>query len=405
VNVKKTICFVLVLAFAALLAFWIVHRSTAPEPTYAGRSFSSWFHEDELGPNYFNTAPATKAIVAMGPTAVPFLVARLQDENSTWISFYARHYSGIPSKLKPFLPAPRLPGVRSLIAARLLYELGNSARAAAPELIAAYGRASRTYLRLPFGPIDWSRQLTHALPPLVSAAPPQLPGENFQFWALITLAHTGADDPQVIPLLLSALHLPDANLHGLILAAMEQNTNLTTAINGAEPILLIALTDENPIVRAPAAEMLGTLAPHHPEVIPPLLKATGDLDKFVREAALKALAKSSVTLPAILPTIARSLNDTDVRSRMAALSLLMHANGGGGKIIASLTDSLDSADPAIRAAAAQALGFLGARAKASAAKLLELTQSSHEPDDTVRLAATNAWQKITANAIPASSKE
>jgi HEAT repeat protein len=68
-----------------------------------------------------------------------------------------------------------------------------------------------------------------------------------------------------------------------------------------------------------------------------------------------------------------------------------------------LDDALANPDPTIRIAAAQALGFFGLRAKASAPKLLLLSDPAHEPDDRVRHAATDSLQKIAPGEIPAPS--
>ncbi len=399
-NVKRKFCLALVLAILAFVLFAITRHPVSHEPNYAGRTFTSWFHEDELAPNFFNNAPSTKAICAMGEAAVPCLLACVQQDDAWWQAFYLRGYSRLPQNWQRRLPTPRRPGIRQMIATRLLFELGLPSRAAAPALIRAYDHASKEYYHLStWGAIDWTRQLTN--PPNAVFPGPSFPGGDFRFWALQVLARYGTDDPKVIPLLLSALHDPDANMHGLVLAYMRNNTNLTFAIEHSEPVLLTALADPNPVVRAPAAEMLGVLVTNHPEVIPPLLKAANDLDATVRVAALESLAKSPVTLAQVLPVLAPALSDPNAELRRRALALVFHA-GGGAKIFPTLEAALDNPDPVIRAAAAQTLGFFGPRAKASAPRLIQLTDPAREPDDRVRHAATDSLQKIAPGEIPVS---
>ncbi len=340
----------MILLIAVSFLFLLRHLAHR-EPTYAGRTFSSWFHEVELAPNYVNIAPATKAIYAMGAAAVPFLAERVRQEDPAWVAFYWQRYPRLSPRLKRMFGEPRQPGARQMMAARLLLEIGPSARAAAPDLIAAYNRAYCRHFCLPVrSGLDWSGQFTNPPPALFSGGPAPLPENQFRLQALQTLARWGADDPQIIPMLFCTLHEPDANLHGLINYYLKNNTNLYPVMDRFEPLLLNALADPNPVVRSPAAQMLGIIVPGHLELIPPLIKAMDDVDDSVREAAVKALAKSSVPLPVVLPALGRLLANRKPELRQGRPWRSVRPLQAEGRKISlpALDDSLSSPDPAIQ---------------------------------------------------------
>jgi hypothetical protein len=399
VSIKKKICGVLVFAFFAIAFFLMVRPAARPEPIVQGKIFSWWFAQAESMPNYVFTADSTKAIYSMGDAAIPLLTERACHEDPWWFGTYVRHYSKFPRGIQKMLPPPDNSVVRQLVAAELLAKFGHAARVAVPDLIKAYGESSRKYLGLPPGHIDWARQLTNPAPLVISAAPVFRPGGYFQMWALKIIADEGSDDPQVIPLLLSSLHLPDSNLHGLVLEGMKNNTNFNTAIQHSQSILLIALTDYDPVVRAAAADMLAMLAPGHPEIVPALLKALADQDNYVRESAMKALAKSNVPLRIVLPVVAGELAESNGDSQRNALVLLFHASGGGTNLLNSLETAVDDSDASVRIAAVQAIEYLGSRAKATIPKLTQHTLVPLEPDERVRDEAANALKKITHESV------
>jgi HEAT repeat protein len=63
-------------------------------------------------------------------------------------------------------------------------------------------------------------------------------------------------------------------------------------------------------------------------------------------------------------------------------------------MITSLEDALEDPNPSVRIAAAQALKFLGPRAKSAAAKLTEHTLIANEPNEQMREEAASALKKI-----------
>jgi hypothetical protein len=87
------------------------------------------------------------------------------------------------------------------------------------------------------------------------------------------------------------------------------------------------------------------------------------------------------------------LQSGDDGERVLAVQTLGQIGAAGEGTIDSLIGALRDPSPRVRAAAATALGELGADAKAASGVLLRLRQTDEWPD--VRIAATEALQKIT----------
>lgn len=68
---------------AILVLEWLVFAAEIPDPLYQGKRLSQWFDEFSVAPAY--VTPATRAIQALGPEAVPYLVEFLQPgETNSW---------------------------------------------------------------------------------------------------------------------------------------------------------------------------------------------------------------------------------------------------------------------------------------------------------------------------------
>ena len=286
-------------------------------------------------------SPSRQAIIGMGADAVPFLITRIRYKDARWVALYWRQYPKIPRRIQGYLPQPRRPDARQETAAMLLFEIGLPARTAVPEMIAVYDQAYLDRYHLPQRrDLDWAALLTNTPVAMLAAGPIQPHESTLRRSILLTFARTGGEDKQMIPLLLASIHERNALLRGGVPNWLgSDNTNLLAAIQLSEPVLLAALTDYDPNVRATAAELLGPLVPNRPEVIPPLIKAANDPVVAVRRHALESLGKTRLDLELTLSSVVPLLADQDSKVCLLAVKLLVKSAGGGAKLIPALNDS------------------------------------------------------------------
>jgi HEAT repeat protein len=87
----------------------------------------------------------------------------------------------------------------------------------------------------------------------------------------------------------------------------------------AAPVVLRALKDEDPAVRAEAAGMLSDVGADHSVAVPALTQALHDTDAGVRGAAARGLGAIGRPAQASLPALWAMIRDPDEGVRSAAL--------------------------------------------------------------------------------------
>ena len=371
-------------------------------PSYKGKSAGYWFYRE-------NDYDSAKAFQAMGSTAIPYLLEQLKSNDPGSSALYIKYWQKLPGIFQTLLPEPRGPDVRRSRAAFLLGTIGSAAQPAVPDLIAAYNRIYLKEQKLPENtPVDWTREFTNSSASSAIARPGNgivrrtiistrrngvlvrrnlsLTEDSFQKSILTALASIGGEDKDIVALIL---------LNG---SDTVNVTNLAPAIKRSEPILLIAIKDPDAGVRATAANMLGPLAPDHPEVIGPLLKALDDEETGVYLNAVSSLGNTRAESGIVVPALCRMLDNLFAYPKV--VEALANVGAGDEKARSLLNELLGDPDPRIRAGAAEALGMVGPPAKSALPKLAELTDASKE-DKQVRYCAAGALWKIAgqANAI------
>ncbi len=156
---------------------------------------------------------------------------------------------------------------------------------------------------------------------------------------------------------------------------------------GVVPVATALVKDASPQVRAAAASALNRLNSVGPNN--ELALALSDGEPAVRLSAIRAAMH--VQGFSDVAAVARLVSDTSVDVRRHAASALgsMKAKDSVAALIA-LTSSTQEIDAVVRAEAAHALGLIGDRAAQAAL----VTASEHDPDMSVRDAATIALRTL-----------
>jgi HEAT repeat protein len=189
--------------------------------------------------------------------------------------------------------------------------------------------------------------------------------------------------------LLSDRAVPVRKQSAVSLARLVSKINDGPTTERAAGVLVSALGDTDPAVRAAAADGLGRIGPTPDAVISPLVQAARDEDEWTRGAAVMALGliqlKAGVDRMDVRLTIAAALRDPsfhvresgiyafwataenspdlsiamlqdgDVRTRRSAVTALARSSQLASEVIPELSAALNDPDPAVCAGAERAL--------------------------------------------------
>jgi HEAT repeat protein len=138
-----------------------------------------------------------------------------------------------------------------------------------------------------------------------------------------------------------------------------------------------------------------------PEIVPTLVKALGQEDPFVRAEAAEDLGQLGSVARAATPQLRSALKDPDVYVRIHAATALARVEQEKDPPIAVFNGALRDKEPAVRVAAATALLSLGPRCRSAREPLLTALD---DPDSAVRIAAILALGELApdANLVPGS---
>jgi HEAT repeat protein len=134
--------------------------------------------------------------------------------------------------------------------------------------------------------------------------------------------------------------------------------------------LIKKLKDRDPEVRRSAAKALGEAGPEAKTAVSALAHALKDSDLYVRRFAAQSLGEIGGDARAAVPALVNALNDPKREVVEAAASALGKMGKAGVEPLAKLVKD-GSNDPEIRRKAVEALGELGADARAALPVLLD----------------------------------
>lgn len=168
------------------------------------------------------------------------------------------------------------------------------------------------------------------------------------------------------------------------------------------PLLLAALNDESPNVRAAAAGAIGNLGSSDnvdaPEAAPRLVELTRDENATVRGAAAWALGHVGATAEVAVPALASLIEDPNQEARDYALASLEQAGGEVALALPQLIAALKNPDATVRTSVAKLIGLGGERSKQATDALIERLA---DPSVNVRVWSAYALRQIGAPAVAA----
>jgi outer membrane protein assembly factor BamB len=196
--------------------------------------------------------------------------------------------------------------------------------------------------------------------------------------------------PPAIPLLIEILARDDASLR---LQAVGILIDLAPDTGGAQPALVRALEDKEPLVARDAARALGALGAHAASSVPALVKALSLPDDYMRVYAAEALASIGPAAAAATPALVKALGEPAPGVRWAACEALAAMGPSAVSAVPRLAGALKDEFVFVRICAAGALGRMGPQASAAVEPLMAAAA-----DPALRAEASWALERITGKA-------
>ena len=265
-----------VLALVAL-ACWLSWPDSTPEPSYRGKTLSAWLddrHGTPHGPVVL-TDEAVAALRAMGPEAIPTLLAWLRQSDSSFTRG-AKVVLEWHWKLPVHVPSNFESRGRAMCGFRTL---GLAARSAFPEIVAIALNSPDEWQRddainaLCESDADTMRRLAEGL---------KSPDPEVRLRAIFALTCLRiAPDEVCLPALEGARNDPDPRVSSAAAKGIS-------FINQQLSAIARCLTHRDPEVRASAARFVGGYRTRASSFLPALEAAARDADSKVRAAAARA---------------------------------------------------------------------------------------------------------------------
>jgi HEAT repeat protein len=294
-------------------------QATKQMPVYEGRSLDSWLQDLVCTPCRPEFEPASDAIRAMGATAIPYLLFRIEQNPHEYLAVTAFRILGplassaVPeltelyrkeptsssaamalvelSAEKPVIEALSSPTQR--VRENAIGALGHGGRkvdaAAVPPLIANLENAS-TQTR---SNVIWALRSIHKREDLVIPVLLRLLDDQ-DAWIRQSAAEAleGFDLSHTSDRLIQALDDADAGVRRAAALTMGQSVNKTTnktLVKRDVAALILKLEDPIDDVRWYAASALGRIGPRAKNAVAPLQKLTEDVNPQVRQTANASL--------------------------------------------------------------------------------------------------------------------
>lgn len=284
ISKSKYILIFLAAAICLVGAIFFVFRVTkSPEPSYQGRSLSSWL-EDFSGEGPNTNSPAGIAVRSMGTNAIPFLLDILSYEESPTRKSFRKLAEKSPIPLT-FLGKNYM---REVEAGYAMNVLGNQTESAFPELTNLFFKGRHSTVAA-ISLAGMGQKGVHFL--LGAITNQNLDVMRFHYAAVNGLGLSHSDAKIIVPALIQILNTNDNSLMryaaALSLGMLHAKPELSI------PALIKSFDDPDQMHRFSVVFALGEFGSEAKPAIPLLLQARKDTDADVRDFAGKILQKIS----------------------------------------------------------------------------------------------------------------
>jgi hypothetical protein len=325
----------LAIGIVAISAALLFRPSLPPQPYYQGRSLDSWL--DEWATNQFagNSTDYTKVVAAIGTNSIPFVLRRLERDDSFLKNKYREVWPTLPGFIKKFLPK-RGPNSYDFFTASM---------------------ASRAF------EYCGSNAVPLLLPKLKDGNPAV---REACITSLSALVRKSMSTKEMLSIFLPCLDDSDAWVRVYAVGICAQ---FGPAASNAIPALIRNLqsdetgrhkfTHETVFVRANSARALGRIGPTAIRAVPALTNLMASTNSYARASAATALwhitSNANVSLPVLMnelptydrnsmPTLIETFSEMGPLAKPALPLLVNELTNSDPRTLEALTNALKSID-------------------------------------------------------------
>jgi HEAT repeat protein len=280
-----------------------------------------------------------------------------------------------------------------------LLALDTEAKAAVPELIVALRSDPDMQVRysaaLALGEILQTEPDRAATAPAIAALVDALGDSDVRVrtQTAAALSSINAGAPEVVLALDQLMKSRDEQLRKRAAIVLDQ---VAASIPSEAPkvtiMLVAALKDQSPIVRAAAVVGLNRRIQNPQKMLPIFLEMMKDGDPGVRIAIVRTYRREVPAIRPAPPVLLAALKDSESSVRVIAAQAFKDSSAKAELGVPALISALSDSEAEVRAASASALGLYGLRAEAA---LEPLTKATQDTSENVRVEATAAQKRIS----------
>jgi hypothetical protein len=323
---------VLAIGILAVCAALLIPRSEAPQPYYRGRSLNSWL--DEWSTNQFGSNPSdyTKIVAAIGTNSIPFVLRRLERDDSFLKNKYREVWPKLPAIVTKFLP--KRPSnwpygfFSSAMAASAFESCGSNA---IPLLVPglkdgnpAVREACITSLSvLVHGSMSMNEIISTFFPCLDDSEPMVRVHAAFIYGAL------GSAASNAIPALIRNLQSNETGRHKFMSETIFVRANSALALGrmgptalSAVPALTNLMASTDRYARTSAATALWQITSNANLSLPVLISEFPTYDQQTMPALIRTFSEMGPLAKAALPVLINELTNSDTRTLEALTNAL-----------------------------------------------------------------------------------
>lgn len=314
----------LAVGIIAISAALFLRPSGAPQPYYKGRSLDSWL--DEWTTNQWGSNPIdyTKIIAAMGTNTVPFVLRRLERDDSFLKNKYREVWPKLPGIVTKFLP--KRPSnwpygfFSAAMAARAFESCGSNA---IPLLVPklkdgnpAVREACITSLSVLVRRSMSTNEIISMFFPCLDDTDPMV-----RVHAMSIYGHFGPAASNAIPALIRNLQSNETGRHKFMGEIIFVRANAATALGrigpmavSAVPALTNLMASTDHYARASAATALWEITSNANLSLPVLLNEFPTFDRHSMPAIIQTFGEMGPLAKAAIPLLINELTNTDPRT-------------------------------------------------------------------------------------------
>jgi len=311
----------LAIAIIAISAALLFRPFLPPQPYYQGKSLDSWLDEWTTNHSFANSSDYTKVVAVIGTNSIPFVLRRLERDDSFLKNKYREVWPKLPGFVKKFLPKRNPNSYDFFNASMASWAIESCGSNAVPLLLPKLKDGNPAVREACMASLSALVRDSMPTTEIISTFLPCLDDSDAMVRVNATLIYRrlGPEASNAIPALIRNLRSDEAGRH--------------------------KFTHETVFVRANSALALGRMGPLALSAVPALTNLMASTNFYSRASAATALWHITSNVNLSLPVLMNELPTYDRNSMPALIETLSEMGPLAKPAIPLLINELTNADP------------------------------------------------------------